>query len=89
MGECKGFCPIEPTPSRWYGVAGHLVLSVLLKYLNETKVSKAIAEDIKSTPILKYPKLVSCMKPYIKTNMDTASLIKYGIITYKIVSHKS
>lgn len=61
----------------------------LLKYLNETKVSKAMAEDIKSIPIFKYPKLVSCMKPYIKTNMDTASLIKYGIITYKIVSHKS
>ena len=61
----------------------------LLKYLNETKVSKDMAEDIKSIPIFKYPKLVSCMKPYIKTNMNTASLIKYGIITYKIVSHKS
>ena len=59
----------------------------LLEYLNETKVSKAMAEDIKSIPIFKYPKLISCMKPYIKTNMDTASLIKYGIITYKIVSH--
>ena len=61
----------------------------LLKYLNETKVSKDMAEDIKSIPIFKYPKLVSCMKPYIKTNMNTASLIKYGIITYKIFSHKS
>ena len=59
----------------------------LLEYLNETKVSKSMAEDIKSIPIFKYPKLISCMKPYIKTNMDTASLIKYGIITYKIVSH--
>ena len=59
----------------------------LLEYLNETKVSKAMAEDIKSIPIFKYPKLISCMKPYIKTNMDTPSLIKYGIITYKIVSH--
>ncbi len=33
-------------------------------------------------------KLISCMRPYFKTNIDTASLIKYGIITYKILANK-
>ena len=32
-------------------------------------------------------KIKEIKEPYIKTNMDTPSLIKYGIITYKIVSH--
>lgn len=59
-----------------------------LEYLNETKVSKSMAETIKSIPIYKYPKLISCIKPYIKTNINTANLIKYGIITYKIVCHE-
>ncbi|MBU5337350.1 LCP family protein [Intestinibacter bartlettii] len=61
----------------------------LLEYLNETTVSKSMADDIKSIPIFKYPKLVKCMKPYIKTNMNTTSLIKYGIMTYRIVSHNN
>lgn len=58
----------------------------LLEYLNETKVSESMVETIKSIPIYKYPKLISCIKPYIKTNINTANLVKYGIITYKIVS---
>ncbi|WP_455543020.1 hypothetical protein [Intestinibacter sp.] len=60
----------------------------ILEYLNETKITKAMIEDFKSIPVFKYPKLISCMRPYFKTNIDTASLIKYGIITYRILGNK-
>ena len=71
-----------------------IILSMII-YLSKDKgycfATNNYFSAILNVTVVSISRIINSLKKknYIKTNMNTASLIKYGIITYKIVSHKS
>ena len=53
----------------------------------QQEVLKAIYEKIKSMPVTKYPKLLDSIIPYIKTNIDSNEMLKFGVTILGILNH--
>ena len=53
--------------------------SAIARDNRQKEVLMAIADKAKSLPVTKYPSLLNSLLPYVKTNIPSSDLLKYGL----------
>ena len=60
--------------------------SAIARDNRQKEVLMAIADKAKSLPITKYPSLLDSLLPYVKTNIPSSDLLKYGLTALNILN---
>lgn len=60
--------------------------SAIARDNRQKEVLMAIADKAKSLPVTKYPSLLNSLLPYVKTNIPSSDLLKYGLTALNILN---